>query len=226
MTSAERGEGVIQFKAQHDARPLSWDALAEPCARLDAWRSVLKRLGVVGQLPGRYQGAGFGNLSARLPPYPGERGHRPFVVTGTQTGGVERLGPSHWCVVQRHDHRANQVVSRGPVLPSSESMTHGAIYDLDPRVRCVIHAHAPDLWHASRALRLPTAAETAHYGTPEMVSEVMRLYRDTSLADVRVLAMGGHQDGVLAFGHTTEEAGLTLTRFLARAWERTDARQT
>jgi hypothetical protein len=56
------------------------------------------------------------------------------------------------------------------------------------------------------------------YGTTAMATEVGRLYRETSLAEGRVLAMGGHEDGIIAFGRTPEEAGSAFTEALARAY--------
>ena len=40
-----------------------------------------------------------------------------------------------------------------------------------------------------------------------MAQEMARLYRETTLESVRVLAMAGHEDGIITFGHTAEEAG-------------------
>ena len=52
-----------------------------------------------------------------------------------------------------------------------------------------------------------------------MALEVQRLYRESTLSSIGILAMGGHLDGVLAFGRTGAQAGETLVRHLARALE-------
>jgi len=52
-----------------------------------------------------------------------------------------------------------------------------------------------------------------------MALAVQDLYRSTALSEVRILAMGGHEDGVLVFGHTAEEAGQVLLTYLARSFE-------
>ena len=52
-----------------------------------------------------------------------------------------------------------------------------------------------------------------------MAAEVHRLYRETVLPERRILAMGGHEDGILVFGRGPEEAGEVLLRWLARAYE-------
>ncbi len=54
---------------------------------------------------------------------------------------------------------------------------------------------------------------------PEMAAEVGRLYREGIFAERRILAMGGHEDGIVVFGRSPEEAGSVLMRWLARACE-------
>jgi len=49
--------------------------------------------------------------------------------------------------------------------------------------------------------------------------EVERLYRSSPLAEIGILAMGGHEDGIVVFGRTAEEAGQVVLRYLARAYE-------
>lgn len=210
-------EGVIKFTLHHQEGPLPSFAV-ERTRDLLAWRRLLIQLGAVGREVGRYGGAGFGNLSARVPPYPGERGRRAFVITGSQTSHSDPCSPAPLCVVDRYDPGRNTVTSRGPVPPSSESMTHGALYDLSPRVRFVFHGHVPLLWQNARALGLPTTSASVPYGTPQMAMEVARLYRETNLSEVGVLAMGGHEDGIITFGYTAEEAGGVLVRTLARGY--------
>ena len=215
-------EGVVKYVADHRAAALPQVAW-ERCSTLGGWRRILSELSLVGQCAGRYGGAGFGNMSARLGPYPGDRRRRRFVVTGTQTSGRPALDSSGFAVVEAYEARENRVISCGPVSPSSEALTHGAIYDLDPRIRFVFHVHSPVIWQVSELLRLPTSRPDIPYGTPEMASEVGRLYRDTRLSEQQILCMGGHEDGVIAFGTTAEQAGVALMRVLALAYERRDA---
>ena len=77
--------------------------------------------------------------------------------------------------------------------------------------------HAPELWRGARALGLPTARADVPYGTPEMAHEVERLFRSAALGEHGILAMLGHEDGVIAFGPSAEAAGAILTRHYARA---------
>lgn len=212
-------EGVIKFELEHEATALESRRHGALACKLIAWREILALTGLVGQDPARYGGAGYGNVSARLDPPNAPLGRRSFLITGTQTAGKRTLGLGDFSVVERYDYRQNRVQSRGLVQPSSESMTHGAVYDLAPHIRCVLHAHCPVLWRQADRLNLPTTDARASYGTIDMALEVRRLYRDTVLPERRVLSMGGHRDGIVVFGRTIEEAGSTLLNWLARAYE-------
>lgn len=212
-------EGVIKFEAAHSVRPLDRTRFVDMACKLVAWREVMAKTQLVGQDPQRYGGAGYGNVSARVGAPSLGQGLRKFLITGTQTGGKAMLGLDDFCVVDDYNYRRNAVTSFGMILPSSEAMTHGSLYDLSPHVRFVFHAHSPAIWRRARDLRLPTTDKKVAYGSPEMAEEVQRLYRSTGLAERKIFAMGGHEDGIVSFGHTPEEAGQVLVTELARAWE-------
>lgn len=212
-------EGAIKFHAAHREEELVPRRYGELACRLIAWREILHKTGLVGQEPGLYGGFGYGNVSGRVGPPGASRRARAFLITGTQTSGRAAMSLAGFCVVERYDERTNRVESRGEILPSSESMTHGAIYDLGPHIRYVFHAHSAPIWRRARELRLPTTDPSVPYGTPEMAREIARLNRTSSLSERRILAMGGHEDGIIAFGKTAEAAGDVLLRTLARAYE-------
>ncbi len=180
-------EGVIQFIAEHEFRPLPPRRFAELVADLAAWRSIFAGLTLVGQRADRYDGAGYGNVSGRVGPYPGSHGARAFVVSGSQTGGRACVGLGDFALVRRYDAVANRVVSIGDIRPSSESMTHGAIYDLGPHIRYVFHVHCPLIWRAAAALELPTTDGRVPYGTPGMAREMVRLARESPLLERRMV---------------------------------------
>lgn len=211
-------EGVIRFDVRHDSRPIDERMFAETARTLAAWREILAHLRLLGRDPARYEGLGYGNVSARVGPF-GDvaRGRRRFLVTGSQTAGLAHATLREFCLVEAWDVAANAVTSRGLVPPSSESLTHAALYDASPATRVVLHAHAPDLWRQARALGIPVTDPAAANGTPAMAVEVARLYREGTLASTRIAAMGGHEDGVIALGTTAEEAGGVLVRCVARA---------
>ncbi|MGB5396298.1 MAG: class II aldolase/adducin family protein, partial [Gammaproteobacteria bacterium] len=124
---------------------------------------------------------------------------------------------SHYALVTDFDPDTNRVVAEGPIRPSSESMTHGVIYRLHDSVNCVLHVHSPAIWNAASELALPMARPKVAYGTPEMASEVTRLFRETDVHERGIFAMAGHRDGIVAFGSSPEIAGVTLIKTLARS---------
>lgn len=203
-------EGVIKFRADHTPCELDSDV---DVRELEAYRRVLSRLGLVGRDPARYDGAGFGNVSQRL----GREGSDRFVVSGTQTGGLSALSRTHYVVVVAASLVDNVVTSAGPVLPSSESLTHAAIYAASPAIACVLHVHSPELFEARARLALARTSESAAYGTPAMADEVARLLEGGALARRRVLAMEGHEDGIVAFGEDPARAAHELLDAFAAA---------
>ncbi len=114
---------------------------------------------------------------------------------------------------------SNRVRSQGPCRPSSESLTHGQLYSLLPDVRFVIHVHSPLIWRRSKDLGLPSTAPDAAYGTPAMALEVERLVQTSPAGEAGVFSMGGHEDGIVVFGNTPDQAGLRLLRLYRRACE-------
>ena len=215
---ARASEGVIRFEVEHTHATLEPRLHAEIARALAAWREMLARLGLLGHDPRLYQGFGYGNVSARLGPFgDAPRGRRAFLITGTQTAVRREVSLDDFCRVERWDIGVNRVVSRGPVPPSSESLTHAALYDIAPAARAVLHGHAPEIWRNARALGIAVTRPDAANGTPEIALEVQRLFRESTVSSTGILAMGGHEDGVIAFGASADQAGLTLVRQLARA---------
>lgn len=212
-------EGVIKFRSEHRSCSLDPRRYEDLACRLIAWRQILAGTGLIGQNPALYGGFGYGNISGRVGPPGAGRGRRSFLITGTQTSGKPCISLADFCVVDRFDDRANRAESFGPAQPSSESLTHGALYDLGPHIRFVFHGHSPTLWRQGPRLNLPASSPSVPYGTPEMAQEVRRLFRCSTLGDSQVLIMGGHEDGVIVFGRTAQEAGQILLGHLARSLE-------
>lgn len=209
-------EGVIKFQLEFTKTA----ALnPEQILKLNAWRQVLVHLQMIGQTPSRYDNYGFGNISRRLTAVEKPNFHNPFVISGTQTGGLATLTAAHYATILHCDSSENRVVAEGPMRPSSESMTHGMVYALAPDVNWVFHAHDPMIWHRASALDIPTTGKDVPYGTPEMSVEVERLFRETAVSQKRIFAMAGHEDGIVLFGNTAEEAGAILLTYLAKAYE-------
>jgi len=196
-------EGYIKFNCDWiKAEPLPMSNIV----RLSRWRDELYRLGLVGAYD---NGVGFGNISERV----GESGQ--FMITGSATGGLEALDGSHYTIVRQYDLEKNCLSCEGPIKASSESMTHGAIYQAAPEVNGVIHVHDLGLWE--RLLdRVPTTSREVEYGTPEIAREMMRLIQDekrsSGTGHSGIIVMAGHKEGIVSYGRSLDEAGETLFR--------------
>ena len=210
-----REEGVIRFDLEFTAAaPATIPALDE----LNAWRRILRQLGLIGQESERYGGYGFGNISRRLPPFDAPENHRPFVISGSQTGHLMELSAAGFATVSDYDASLNQVVSTGPIKPSSETLTHGSVYNVNNDIRVILHVHSSPIWRCASMLNLPSTDVHVPYGTPAMAREVERLFEDVDNIETGVFVMGGHEDGVIAFGRTADEAGSMLLRALAHSY--------
>jgi L-ribulose-5-phosphate 4-epimerase len=213
----EEREGVIKFGIQFtEAQPMPYVKLKE----INAWRKILHLMGLIGRDPGRYGGFGYGNISQRLDSSEFSGHQTPFVISGTQTGGLSDLTEAHYTAVLACYPERNLVLAQGPVLPSSEALVHGMLYAMDPGLRFAMHVHSPAIWRSARALRIPITREGIPYGTVEMAEEVRRLFLDTSLRRRGIFAMGGHEDGIVSFGQSAEKAGCILLKALAAGLRR------
>ena len=171
-------------------------------ARLNEWRRKLCELHLLGL---DSNGIGFGNLSVR----DGETSN--FYVTASATGGLPELTFAHCVRVVAYDLEKNSVHYEGCAIPSSESLSHAAIYQSDPTACAVIHCHDSVLWETLLDC-VPTTSQTAAYGTSQMANEIIRLFNVTDVRTRKIFLMAGHQGGIVAFGENFEDAFKTLTR--------------
>ena len=136
------------------------------------------------------------------------------MITGTQTGHIKSLAPDHYSLVTACYPLENRLIAEGPSRPSAESLTHGMLYALDSAIRFVFHVHCPALWHSAAALQIPISDQSVPYGSPELASEIERLFLDGSLRNRCIFSMGGHEDGLVSFGASAEEAGSIIFNLL------------
>ena len=191
-------EGYIKF--QSDWQPT--DALT--CPEIDdliEWRRPLYAAGLIGHYV--EINVGYGNISACI-----DRDSQ-FVISGTQTGHLPDLSKQHFALVTDVDFDRNRVVSKGATEASSESMTHAALYQLDPGIRAVVHIHSDAMWHELKGV-LPTTRMDVDYGTPEMAGEFGRLFRETEFSAAGVAVMAGHEGGLISTGASVQEAAEKL----------------
>ncbi|MDJ0832427.1 MAG: class II aldolase/adducin family protein [Gammaproteobacteria bacterium] len=194
-------EGVIKYRLEFEHAGATDEDLQE----LNVWRSILYNLGLIGQHPELYGGYAYGNVSQRSRSNP-----EHFIISASQTGQIPDLEQQHYVTVESTDIEHNLLHARGPLQPSSEALTHAAIYRLNPGIRCVLHAHEPKLWHYGLQHGLPSTDPSIAYGTPEMADAILQLYRSGQLDQQQVLVMAGHQDGVISFGNTIDDAGCAM----------------
>lgn len=193
-------EGYVKFNCQWDRCDLL-DQIA--IDELIHWRNRLYDLGFIGAYP---DGVGFGNISQRID-------ERRFIISGTQTGHIPILANKHFTIVEDFDLQNNKLWCRGPVRASSESMTHGAVYQQSDNIKVVIHIHNLEFWEKARDV-LPTTAAEITYGTPEMALEIFRLFWETeNMLKKKIIVMAGHKEGLIVFGENLEAAGNLLIKY-------------
>lgn len=170
---------------------------------MNQWRRKLFQLGLIGQYE---NGIGFGNISIR------KGNSSKFIISGTQTGGMKTLTEQHYTTVIDYDWECNHLTCQGPIQASSESLTHGAIYEANPKINGIIHVHHLALWQKLMD-KVPTTSGEIAYGTPEMAKEIIRLCREADLLKAQILVMKGHEEGIIAFGKNLDEAGDLLLKY-------------
>jgi L-ribulose-5-phosphate 4-epimerase len=203
-------EGVINFA--YDLQPpdaaVAEDELALP---LRGWRTIFKRLGLIGQDTERYGGFGFGNLSARDADKAEE-----FVISASQTGLLTTLKDKHLVRITGYNLDRFWVDAMGSQPPSSETLTHAMIYTADPRIGWVFHCHSPDIWGQAEALAIPCTDAGVAYGSQEMVIAVAELL-DKHQSRPLLFATLGHEDGIFSCGPTPRDTGGLLVSYLAKS---------
>lgn len=186
-------EGYIKFMAHRTDGNVPIGSVLK---RLNEVRTELHDLGLIGVLP---DGVGYGNVSMRVD------GSEQFVISGTATGAKRELPLTDYCRVDSFDVPRNKVFCTGQIEASSESMSHGSVYQANPMIQCVIHIHHSGLFHFLLENETPRTSEQAAYGTPEIAEETVRLVRDVGVAQ-GLFVMAGHEDGVIAYGADVESA--------------------
>jgi L-ribulose-5-phosphate 4-epimerase len=191
-------EGVVKFNCQWiQAGPLDRILLQD----INAWRDKLFASGLIGVTE---DGIGYGNISIR-------HQQNEFIISGSGTGKFEKLSEAHYALVTDYNVEENSLQSTGPIIASSESLTHAMIYEYAKGINAVMHVHQFGLWKHLLG-SLPATAPDIEYGTPEMAREIIRLFKEQNLLENKIFAMAGHYSGVVCFGRSLDEAGELLLR--------------
>ena len=188
-------DGVIKYSINHisDEAPEFKEYKS-----LESLRLRLFTLGLIGV----QDGIGYGNISSR------KKDTNSFFITATQTGELTNLEREHYTYISHYDFTKFSVTSQGKHQPSSEALSHAMIYEISSEINAVIHIHSKALWEFMKKNgSLHTSAE---YGTVAMVEEIASLYEGKNPFEDNIFVMKGHEDGVIAFGKSIEDAELKL----------------
>lgn len=198
-------EGVIKFTQQlQTTAPLANQQIES----INIIRNQLYALELIGEYPDIK--IGYGNISQR---HASTENQHAFIISGSQSGHIPVLDGRHYCQVLNFDLQQNTIQARGPIQASSESLTHGAIYECNPAIQGVIHIHSPNIWQGMLMDGRAHTAADIPYGTLAMAKAVKQVIADSTSG---YLAMAGHQDGVICYGENLGQAFILCQDLYAR----------
>ncbi len=198
-------EGIIKFSAKKNKNTFKF---SDPLYReINTSRDTLHKNKLIGEY--KEHKVGYGNISLRLK-------DDNFIISGSQTGKLSTLTPEQYVLIENYSFDTNSVDFSGSHNPSSETLTHAAIYSISKSINAVIHIHHNQLWHYLIDHNHPATSESVSYGTIEMVKEV----RNLSTANEHFsFAMKGHEDGIIIYS-TSMSRALNETLKLFRTIEK------
>lgn len=191
-------DGVIKFNCDWKDELLPIKVPSE----LKLWRDKMRQLNLIGECPDSK--IGYGNISIKT-----EKG---ILISGTQTGNIYSIQGNDFALVTDYNMKLNQVSCLGELKASAESLTHAAVYECDNSIKAIIHIHNKELWD-KLIDKIPTSRRVVPYGTSKMGSEIKRLFDETNLAHEKIMVMGGHEEGIIAFGKNLKEAGQLILNY-------------
>ena len=201
--NTNRDEGVIKFKLTLKRAPAPE---MNQVIALEKWRALFFKLALIGEYP--IDKIGYGNLSSRI-------SKKTFIITGSQTGHLAHLQAHHYSKVIECDLKRGSVTAEGLIPPSSESLTHYGMYEANPNINYVFHVHHQKLWEMMCNGPFDFISDDVPYGTQAMAEAASQLMGTKTSG---IFVMKGHEDGIISYGATPEEAGkiiLELYRKLA-----------
>jgi ribulose-5-phosphate 4-epimerase/fuculose-1-phosphate aldolase len=190
-----RDEGVIKFKYTLKRAPAPEMSAV---INLEKWRALFFKLGFVGEY--QNEKIGYGNLSYRLK-------LNSFLITGSQTGHLAHLQAHHYTKVIDCDLKKGSVAAEGLIPPSSESLTHYSLYLANQKIQAIFHIHHASLWNFMIESNYDSIPDCISYGSKEMADYANQLSGNKSSG---LFVMKGHEDGIVSYGTTPEEAGKNI----------------
>lgn len=193
-------EGYIKF--QFRKIPGTEPALDDVLDLIEL-RTKLYELGLLGA----YENVSYGNVSKRV-------SKTSFIITASNTGKTKSIGTKDLVTIVSVDIENNLVNYIGEYPPSSETLTHYAIYETFQFALFVVHFHHKQLW-GKLSFKLPTTPIECEYGTIQLAKAIARqasFFLDHK--DAGVIVLGGHPDGLIAFGKSVDIVLKTIDKLL------------
>lgn len=191
-------EGLIQFNCNLKHENIDNN---EIISAINECRTRLFDLGLIGV---DENGQGYGNISTRT------LGNK-FIITASQTGKYRILESEHFILVEKCNFLENQVCAMGKNIPSSESLTHGAVYESDNAIGAVIHIHYKKLWDYCMDKKFISTPDETGFGSVKLANAIIFLFKNSRIREQKIFAMGGHESGVITFGRDLQDAEKTLS---------------
>ncbi|MGQ9818544.1 MAG: class II aldolase/adducin family protein [Candidatus Kapaibacteriales bacterium] len=183
-------EGIIKFSYEFVSKRIPSQKITEELNKIRQKFWEMKLVGV-GE-----NGISYGNISQRL-------SNNSFLITASQVGFKKILVESDYVVIQKADIKLNRVWVKGIKPPSSESLTHYAVYLANPLAFFVIHFHHRNLWKRL-AGKAPTTSFNADFGTKELASSIFESIINLEPRERGLVVLGGHKDGLIAYSSNAE----------------------
>jgi ribulose-5-phosphate 4-epimerase/fuculose-1-phosphate aldolase len=162
---------------------------------IEKYRKILNEMNLVSAYA---NGLGYGNISMRKNYGHILRTKNPqFIITGSQTGHIKDLTGEHYTRVLDCDIDAFAVTAQGALKASSETVTHAAIYAMNPHIGAVVHFHHKKIWNHMIGGGYESTGKWVLYGTYEMAIAVRDCIGDNTQG---TFVMKGHEEGGVAYG--------------------------
>lgn len=177
-------DGVIKFNIK------KWeeDRLNIDISDIERVRERLFNLKLIGH--NKELNLGYGNISKRIK-------EKEFIISGSQTGHLEHLDKNHYTIITDVDFNTNSVICKGPIKPSSESLTHAAFYYNSNKYNGVIHIHNLKLWEKLIENNYISTPEDATYGSIKLWESIIDILNNNKSKDSIIIVMKGHIEGII-----------------------------
>ncbi len=196
--------GIIKFRFN---LKMSSPINEEHFLPIEKWRIIFHKMNLIGEY--KTTNVGFGNLSKRL-----LVGEEPFVITGTQTGHYPNLNGMQYCKVTKCNMTKLIIEAVGPIAPSSESLTHHAVYSKNPKINFVFHIHHIQLWNYMLKNKFPNTPEDIDHRSQAMIEAAKKCTQEN---EVGIFAISSSEGSVIAYGKNAEDAGKLILETLKKS---------